>query len=406
MKTALLLVMSLTLPQVLFAQEDSSAQFKNEINKEIDGIYPKAPKAAKRSKKIVVNDLGEEERPSSTTIINNNLAPAESDQQNVQQQPPTYVEATPLKESRTDLARKNRMELEKNTEDKLLEKIEQNRVESEKERSRKAEHLFEKQFDEEKEKDQEKPAPVVVAPAPVPVVQPTPAPVIANDKPLQVEIVKGQLEEVKEKEKPVEPKSAMYVSALGGFPDYADSNNVKGKYSVGVATGFIFPERIVLEGSYVYSRFDVTEARKDSFYPTYYYQAPVQMNQHNIAVAGKYMFLDSRVRPLAGVLLSYTYRTFEDKNNTTGYGYGTTPRQGNRPSSSAFDAGLLVGADVKVSDSFSIGTDFRYIFNLSYTRESDPSQYGYYGVYSGEAAGKPVEEFAYYLFTLSGTFRF
>ncbi|MGE3974521.1 MAG: hypothetical protein AB7F59_08355 [Bdellovibrionales bacterium] len=374
---------------------DSSSELKNELSQEIDGLYPKAALRKKAAKDVVAQQELDLENTKSTTIINNNYAPKKDVM--VEEQPETLVEAAPLSESRVGKVKKARNDFEKSTEDTLVEKLEQDRIDAEKERAKRAEELFTKKEELKVEPVKEEPVvqPIIVQPA-APV-----ATVVAVDD--------------AEKTKPKEERTRYYISGVGGVGDYTSAKNVKGIYAAGVAFGMVLPENIVIEASAVFSSYDVTETRYD-YYSNVYYPSDVQMDQQNFSIAGKYRFLDGRVKPLVGALVSYTHRTFQNKYSNpyaspygNGYGYPYAAQNSNqnstRPDSWAIDGGLLVGADVKVSEAFFMGADVRYIMNLSYRRDKDPRDLNYYGVYSN-GYGTPIEELNYYIFTINGGFSF
>jgi outer membrane protein W len=402
-----LVALSLVATQPVFSQ-DTASELRNELSQEIDGLYPKATLRKKSRKDLVAQkelDLDQDSKTKSTTIINNNYAPKADEK--IEQQPETVVEAAPLSESRVGKVKKSRSDFERSTEDTLVEKLEQDRINAERERAKRAEELFNKKEEVVKE------APVVeVAPAPIvqPVVQPI---VVQHVDPVNTSAT--AVEDV-EKTKPKDEKAKFYVSAAGGVGDYATAKNVKGVYAAGVSGGIILDNSIAIELSAMFSSYDVTETRYDFFSNTYF-PSDVQMDQQNFTLSGKYLFLDGRVRPLVGALVSYTHRTFENRfanpyGSPYGAGYGYPYANNNnfnqnvsRPSSWSIDGGLLVGADVKISESFFLGADVRYLTNLSYRRDRDPRDVGYYGVFSN-GFGTPIEELSYYLFTVNGGFRF
>jgi len=316
----------------------------------------------------------------------------------VEEQPPTVVEASPLEESKASRIRKNRIEAEKSTEDKLVEKLEKDRISAEQERARRAEKMFDasnddkdernnKDEDEDKNKDK-----VIVVEEPAPSVYQAPVSVVAP-APIEQTIM---AQEKKEEVAPQEDPTHYYIMGLGGVSDYTSAKNVKGLYAVGVAGGMEFPGRFIVETSFVYSLYDVEESGLDQYYV--YFPTTVRMEQKNISLTGKYAILGGRVRPMIGAIFSYTMRSFENRYPQ----YYTS----SRPASWAIDGGLLGGVDVQLSKNFSIGGDFRYFMNLSYSRDEDPRRYGYYGVYDTGRAGKPIEEMSYMVLGVNAAVRF
>jgi hypothetical protein len=124
-----------------------------------------------------------------------------------------------------------------------------------------------------------------------------------------------------------------------------------------------------------------------------------RMTDTTISLGGKYAFLHGRVRPTVGALFAYSKRSFENINNYSYVYNGYYQNRQQYPDSWAVDGGLSLGADVKLSERFHIGADFRYFMNLTYDRADNP-QTRYYG------NSTPIEELSYYIFSLSATLRF
>jgi hypothetical protein len=72
----------------------------------------------------------------------------------------------------------------------------------------------------------------------------------------------------------------------------------------------------------------------------------------------------------------------------------------------AIDAALIAGADLRLSDNFSVGADLRYSFNVTYDVSTkngmpEPSQIMYQNM-----NGDPIEGIGYYSFLLHATLSF
>jgi len=192
-----------------------------------------------------------------------------------------------------------------------------------------------------------------------------------------------------------------YVAGQVGTANYNDGANIRGKMASGVSLGMVTPERFVAEASFMYGQFQV-----DDFYgpqPTY---STLDMNQYNWSAAAKYQLLPGKLRPTVGALASYTRRSYSFAGYSSGDSLLTTD---------AFDAGLQAGLDLALTNNFSIGADFRYLWNIS-SKNSDSNvrngyyypNYGYNSGYNNANYGgfKVVEDLSYYIATLAAKFTF
>ncbi|MBK7890937.1 MAG: outer membrane beta-barrel protein [Bdellovibrionales bacterium] len=296
------------------------------------------------------------------------------------------IEDSPLSMSSAERRRRDRQSLELQTESRIVEKLEEARMEDERRRS---ERLFNQSFGSG---DHSQPAPqqvqVIQAPVAAPVV---PVEAVKPEPKVNVkEEVRAALEEMKPKEeaKPTE----YYIQGLVGMGNYPDAVNVRGNVSTGFSVGIVTPERIVAEGTFQYSEFDI-----ETMNPGYSYATPPfkTLSQYNFSAAMKYQLFSGRVRPVVGAVAGYTYRSYRDQQT---YYYSTNA--GN-VSTNAFDVGGLVGLDVQLTNSFSIGVDLRYMKNIAYRENSD-----YQRSFVYQRVGKAVEELDYYMSSLVARFMF
>lgn len=339
----------------------------------------------------------------------------------VQEQPVTVVEGSLLKESKADQLRKARTDMETDTEQKIVEKLEEARMRDEQERANK---LFGGAALAPSSSSSA--AAVVVAPAaPAPVMaQPVAPPTAAQtevvgasagaaavssgttsaaaaeakleikeDKKPEVDVkseIKAALDE-REAAKKVE-KQQLYISGLAGMGEYPDVVNMRGTGAAGFAIGVVNKNRVVVEGSFLYSSYDIEDLSAGSgAFPVF-----KELTQYNTAAAVKFQILPGALRPFVGALVSYTYRTYSDAQ-----GYYSSPTAD--ASTQAIDVGATAGLDMMVSDNFSIGADFKYITNV--TNRSD-SRYQDSMVNPSMSYGTPVEELQYYTLSLTGKFLF
>lgn len=317
----------------------------------------------------------------------------------VQKQNATVVEDTPLTESAADKMRKQRMEMEQQTESKIVEKLEEARMKAEQARAAKLLTGLEDKQEEEKKEDKKAEevvvaapvvaAPVVVAPEAVQVVEPAPiaAPVIE---------VKAELSKLDEA--PIENKK-YYMTLDTGFVAY-DADNVDTGVGVGTNFGAIFDDRYIVEGNFLFTRANIESVTQPvAFTPSGIYPTIIQMDQYGFGGTFKYRILKTRISPYVGGSLAYTYRNY--KNEQSPYGYSTCPYYNCDldASSWAVDMGLLAGADIGLSNNFSVGSEFKYMFNVAYdvkTNGLQQSKLLYPDFYS-----QPVEQLGYYSLTIS-----
>lgn len=306
-------------------------------------------------------------------------------QPQIQQQPITNVEATPLTDSRASQLRRARQDAEVQTEQKIVEKLEQSRLEDEKDR---ASRLFGNKLENQNVQNQQE---VIQA---APVVQ-----VISQDQQkdeksldeVKEEIISTMRAELNpEKE---EAKNESYISGLIGVAEYQDAINVESNEALGFSIGTRMDDTFIVEGSFIYSNHYVDQVAYN--YSRYFVYD--DLDQYNFIVGAKYAPRFGRFSPQVGALVSYTHRKYTEVNQNSLY---------NRQSSfvseesetDSFDMGISLGVDVQLGDNFIVGAEYRYFTNL--TSKSD-SRYldDYYRYYN---VGTPLEEFDYSTFGIVG----
>lgn len=375
----------------------SFAQAQDELNVELNKLYEgqKVEAAAVST----VNEVA----PSVTEVApSGGTAQIQSVQQNVQlsvqKQPVVVIEDTPLVDSRAERLRKSRQEAELQTEQTIVEKLEQSRLEDEK---RRAEALFGNKLETQAAPEAVvaplqvapiAPVPVVVVPQATEVVAPVPAapvePSLSKDD-IRGE-VKAALEELKTQEAPKEQKEESYISGTLGLGEYPDAINVRGNYSAGFAVGKVVDEKLVFEGSFLYGNYDI-EQMFGGFYDQFsgeYYPRITEMDQYNVAMNVKYQIFRGRLTPVFGAAVGYTYRSYTDTQ------FAVTDENF---TSHALDAGLIAGADLKLTNSFSIGMEYKHMWNITNRQNSglrrsfQDTNGGVYGLKS-----VAVEDLSYY----------
>lgn len=185
---------------------------------------------------------------------------------------------------------------------------------------------------------------------------------------------------------------ALVVVGAGGYPEV---NNVDMGYDLTGALGYYYNSWMLELGAGVakhkmnlrnYSFFN----RVDNF----------DVDQYKGYVAAKYQFdkgtlgLSDKLQPIAGALLSYTKRDYNLKNPAV------VMASNNTGNSNALDFGLNAGLDYEFTPKFSLGFDFKYMFNLSNevnATYNDPN-FGY--------TGTSIEKLQYYTAGISAKVNF
>jgi outer membrane protein W len=189
------------------------------------------------------------------------------------------------------------------------------------------------------------------------------------------------------------PSYKYYVNGLVGTADYPDAYNVESDMAAGVSFGGYLNDRVQIEAAYFFSKYYINEKYwADSM------DLWRKMDQHNFMVNAQYVIYTGLIRPHVGAALSYTYRQYD----TPGNAWSTNNYLYEDASSTSVDMGPAFGASFHFSELFALGLDFRYMINLTNSRNSDYLSTQYYGSEDVE----PIEKLSYYMFTLSGKFHF
>ncbi|MBT4762503.1 MAG: porin family protein [Bdellovibrionaceae bacterium] len=294
-------------------------------------------------------------------------------------QPTTYVEASPLEESQAERLRRARQDAEIGTERKIVEKLEASRLADERKR---ADKLFGNQMNN---LSTQQPAPQPVQQTQqvqqVPMVQivAEPSDYEKENNEMKDEIVSAVRAEIKasqEDEMEAVVEDTYYVTGLVGSSEYPGATDVKSNSSTGILVGVETGDNLIIEGGFIYS----------SYYLDQYYSYYRDLDQYNFTVGAKYSFLKGRVSPTVGALVSYTTRSY-DKVYRNDYRYD------DKEKTTAFDVGFSAGVDLKVSDGFAVGVDFKYFTNV--TQKTSDNYWNSDGNYK-------VEDFDYYVFNING----
>ena len=334
----------------------------------------------------------------STTVGTKSVVPAVG---GVQKQPVTFVEASPLSESRGDEIRRRRQDEEMRTESKIVEKLEQSRMEDER---RRAEALFGDRLDAKPVQD------VVIEQETTAIEQEV------ESAPLMLEQTTTESQtDISEFQKEPAFFDSKYVGLTAGVPTYPDYSNIKGDYNVGIKFGmahdrFLFEMGIsmaqfVLEDSYY--GFGPNSAAGQSNYVYGYSsngqiigtRADFELKQYSGSLGSRYQILDGFVRPNVGGEFIYSYRQYSSLERTleiNSFGAATVLPEGtNYGNSHALDFGVLAGVDLVLNPSFTIGADFKYLINVAHRINGENS-----------TSGTPIEKLQYFVGGLSAVFTF
>lgn len=325
-------------------------------------------------------------------------------------QPTTYVEASPLSESRADEIRKARQGAEINTEQRIVEKLEESRLKDEK---RRAQRLFGNRWDsmsddnvdvEVKQVQQQvQSQPQVIQVVPVHAVEDKKNKDWEHEREREarenqkIEEAKSEIiseirsQSIKEEAKvELKESSKVYVGGTLGVAEYSDVGNMQGNGAAGVVIGTLMPNGLIVEGSFLYSNYYI-----DEFWMQNYFK---EMDQYNFNMAVKYSPLKGMFQPIIGGTAGYTYRNYTDR--TPGLTGGPSEDE---IATNAVDLGILVGLDLALTDSFTLGTEYRYSRNLVNRSESD---FINRGDLRRPEYTTPIEELDYYMLTVNGKFTF
>jgi hypothetical protein len=327
----------------------------------------------------------------------------------VQKQPTTFIEASPLSASRADEIRRKRQDEELRTESKIVEKLEQSRIEDER---RRAEALFGDRLDQQQQPaestliDQESTA----------MEQSEKAVAEEMSQPMAFE----QTQTTNESQTDISNLendsffNSKYVGLTAGIPTYPDYQNVKGNYNVGIKFGmghdrFLFElglsmAQFVLEDSYYGFGPNASAGQYNYIYnfaanSQFSDRADFELKQYSGSLGGRYQILDGFIRPNIGGEFVYSYRQYSSLERTleiNSFGATTVLPEGTSYGNShALDFGVLAGVDLAINPSFTLGADFKYLINVAHRINGENS-----------TNGTPLEKLAHFVGGLSATFQF
>lgn len=172
------------------------------------------------------------------------------------------------------------------------------------------------------------------------------------------------------------PANSSYAILMGGLNQFPRAENIQGNGMLGIGMGIETPANFLVEGMFQYGGYHST------------FPWPSEINEYSGAGAMKYQFGHGTIVPIIGATVVYSYRTYVDNFSF----------QSRQSYSSVLDAGLLGGAEFGITRGFSLGAEFRYLWNI--TSQTD----GYYTVFFPNQA--PLDAFSHYIVALTARYNF
>jgi hypothetical protein len=326
------------------AQASAQSELSAEVDSEIEQMYQQNTSQSSTQQNAPTADA-----KAATGAVVTQTVVVPQQQPAVQKQPETTVEGSPLSNSRAESIRRGRQEEELRTESRIVEKLEQSRLEDEKKR---AAILFGDKFDSLQNQTAPQAAPQQ---APSSQVQPV---IINQNETLTRDAVREEVRAaLNEEETAVAPSMEQkYFTAAAGIGQYPDINDIEGNYALGAGFGTRF-DYFLVEGSFLYSNYTLTANYVQGFNT---YRSNFDMEQYQGILSTKYQMIGGFVRPVLGGLVAYSYRQYVANNNTT---YGSAGKEFG--TSHAIDLGLIAGVDLEFNSKMSAGFDLKYMFNMS-----------------------------------------
>lgn len=354
---------------------DLDPALTEEINAETGKIEEKKPQNGPSIK-------ADAKQNRSIYIVNQSSSGAKADSKNKNE----LVDSETITNSRADELRKSRKRAELETELKATEKIEESRLKDEQKRS---DVLFSERFkalDNNENTNQNtntNQVPVQVI-APQQNVNPSTPALSREDLKEELKSVLDE-KEVLESQKAKHKNNGSYFIGMVGLSEYPKADNIQGNGVFGFGLGVEVQDKVLVEGLFQYA----------SYKSNFIWLKDIE--EYSAIGAIKAQFSKSMIRPIAGGLIAYSYRTYTDTyaNNQNPYAYQTS----SQTHVSAFDIGLLGGAQFVISDDFSIGGEFRYLWNL--TSKTDGA---YYPAFFPNS--QPLDQMSHYSFLLTGRINF
>ncbi len=283
--------------------------------------------------------------------------------QTMQEQPTTVIEAAPLATSNADDLRKVEEQTEIETEQKIAERLEQERIAAEKQRQQEILNSMNSLTSPAApSKPQAAQAPaqptspaVVVVAAPAAQNQSNQQPEASLTKDDVQAMVKEDLSSMR---KPKNDSGRYFFSGTIGQINY-HSSDVNSFGSGGLSFGKEFSSNWDVSADFGYADNNISQS-------LYLFQ---QMQQYSLGMTARYVFFNGRIRPSLGGAVDYVRRQYSGLQDA----YATYTTYGGSPlgqeTSDAVDAGVVADVDLMMSDNFSLGLEYRYMTNVGYRYE-------------------------------------
>jgi hypothetical protein len=306
----------------------------------------------------------------------------------VTKQEDSYTSLTPERDlASLDQLRKTRQATEVSTEQIIVEKLEQSRLEDEKKR---ADRLFgntSKPTHIENRVQNTVPTQIQTAPVQstlnyqgvVVVSNPQENLSATNEKPKMQDATQNHHQEGTQNHHEVQnPPEAIvsahvihenffedyYFSTAVGIQDYTSGQNIEGKGSIGAGLGLFVSRDFSLEGNFLYSNFYIHDLKLPPGQP--YLR---EFDQWNFMFSAKYLINISQIfKPFIGGATSTTYRKYYNRTN-----FDPATDQGGSGSATSwsFDLIFQTGFDISITDNYDLGFEYRYSTNMFNRTSSD-----------------------------------
>ena len=375
---------------VSYAQGARSQGLRNELSVEVEQLY-KDSGGQEEEAQVSVAALPKKQITSPQVVVvspnnTNTVAPSSY----VEQRPKAYVDSSPLDESNAAKLRRKRQSVEVETEMRIVEKLEQDRMESEKKR---AARLFGDKWDQ----GYQAAAPVQQPVAPQPQAQ------VYMVSPAEQELEKEDLKqdlreivsELKSEEKEVVSdddflgfgSSSMYVGVGGGAGMYPDTKNIDGGYRLSLNLGWDYTSGMSVDLGLGFSEYDLYDCFNSNYSCSVspYGGNLKTIKQTDISLLINYKFNNrSRFTPTLGGVTSIVLRDYSSNS------YNSS----NELKSRALDLGISGGMLLELSPNMQLAADARYMFNV--VKDVDANGYSPFTYYASSNA-TDVEELQYLL---------
>ena len=266
-----------------------------------------------------------------------------------QKNSPIVVEASALEEeSPQERMRQQRIEVEKETERKVFTKIENDRLKEEAKRRKEIMRRLEDKMEAEKDEQQS---------ATKQPVQPQP---VASVNPIVITTAPSVDKEDKNSGVP------LYIGAGAGMNMFPHVYNIKPGLAMSVALGALFRDVWLAEVTGTYSIFNISPG----YYRTWYY-GENQVQEFGVSLGVKRHLSKGTFRPLIGFSSAYRFRRHRDTYNIFS--------RFNEIKSHGIDMGVTAGVDFVLSDHLSIGTEIKYMMNLTNSLPMNAYHSEFYG---------------------------